>query len=150
MKSTLDDDEDEEDIITAGTIAVANFCLNVPIAQHDSILTGKQYYEELMQTENEARVLSCVKMNREYSFLPLIEVLKAKGGLVDSRNISAGQKIMVFIHILAGHTNSQTKERWQHSGSTISQIFHEVKISLLRLMHSVITPPKPTDAVELF
>ena len=57
------------------------------------------------------------------SFIPLMHFLTNEGGLKDSSKICAGEKIMVFIHILAGHSNAQTKERWQHSGSTISNRF---------------------------
>jgi len=146
----LDDDEYEEDIISAAGIVSFFLFLNDRVDQHNSILSGSLYFNELMQTENESRFLSCVRMNREDSFIPLIDFLKNEGGLKDSLKICVGQKIMIFIHILVGHTNSQTKERWQHSGQTISKTFHEVKNALLQVKHLLILPPKLTDEVSKY
>jgi hypothetical protein len=74
--------------------------------------------------------------------------LTNEGGLKDSSKICAGEKIMVFIHILAGHSNAQTKERWQHSGSTISQVFHEVKRSMLKVKQILLQPPSSHDSLS--
>ena len=61
-------------------------------------------------------------------FSSLLQFLKDRGGLTDSLRICAGEKLMIYIHVLKGGTNRETNERWQHSSATISKIIHEVSI----------------------
>ena len=64
-----------------------------PVKQHDSILTGNEYYLELMRTPNEARFHDATRMDR-HSFMILLNLLTERGGLKDSNRtvfISAGQ-----------------------------------------------------------
>ena len=62
------------------------------------------------------------------------DLLKANlidGGLRDSMYICSGQILLILLHVLHGYTNRETAERWQHSGTTISDIVHEVDACLL-------------------
>jgi hypothetical protein len=74
------------------------------------------------------------------TFVKLRQMLMDAGGLVDSLYICAGQKIMVLVQVLRGYTNRQIKERWQHSGSTISKIIHEASDALIRCSGIVFQP----------
>ena len=44
--------------------------------------------------------------------------------------------MMIFIHILVGHSNRQTAGRWQHSGRTISIVVHEVAAAFISCQES--------------
>ena len=96
-----------------------------PVPQHNSILTGDLYYLDIMTTVNVNRFLQVSRMDKE-TFNLLKELLTNVGRLQDSMYICAGQKLMILIFVLRGHTNRETAERWQHSGATISTIVHEV------------------------
>jgi hypothetical protein len=111
-----------------------------PVPQHDSLLSGHLYYEELMRTGSSARFLNCVRMQRE-TFLNLVNLLINEGGLRDGKKICAGEKTMILIHILVGHSNRQTAERWQHSGSTIHDVLMETLSAVLAC--GVILMPRP-------
>ena len=41
---------------------------NVPVPQHDSVLTGHMYYLELIDTENEGRFHNVARMNKPTFF----------------------------------------------------------------------------------
>jgi hypothetical protein len=90
-----------------------------PIPQHNSVLTGALYYDLLMGV--------C--------------------GLLDSLYICAGQKLMILLFVMRGHTNRETAERWQHSGSTISEVVHEVSACLADIKHLIYKPAKEGDPV---
>ena len=70
------------------------------------------------------------------SFLLLLDLLDREGDLKRSFKICAGQKLMIFIHILVGHSNKQTTGRWQHSGRTISIVIHEVAAAFMSCQES--------------
>ena len=147
MLSKHSEEEDDEEMLSALGILLPFLCLSDPVPQHTSILTGEMRFEEYMTTENEHDFFDNVKMDRENSFLPLVELLTTHGRLTDGSEISAGQKIMIFIDILAGLRNRKIKKCWQHSGSTISLAFHEVKTSLLSVKYLLFAPPKADDPV---
>ena len=54
---------------------------------------------------------------------------------------------MILIHVLPGHTNRETAERWQHSGTTISEIVHEVSICLDSIKDRLYKPAKVGDPI---
>ena len=76
--------------------------------QHTSILTGQLYYNEIIEHDNVAyfRKVARMKMEKE-SFLQLWDLLEREEGLKRLFKICAGQKMMIFIHILVGHSNRQ-------------------------------------------
>jgi hypothetical protein len=88
--------------------------------QHDSALTGRLYYEELMRTPNRARFLHAARMDRE-TFLDLLLLLKSKG-LKDTRLLCAEDKLFILLEALKGSSTRGCAERWQHSNSTISDV----------------------------
>jgi hypothetical protein len=54
------------DIFTLVATVLAYFRTNKlePISQHDSLLTGDMYYDELMNTDNPSRFLIVSRMNK--------------------------------------------------------------------------------------
>jgi hypothetical protein len=85
-----------------------------------------------METENEARFRNCARMGR-HSFELLLRRCKAEGQLKDSKKITAGEKLMIFLYVLSGKSNRDTQERWQHSGDSISKVVHQVASAILQL-----------------
>ena len=105
--------------------------------QHTSILTGQLYYNEIIEHNNVAyfRKIARMKMEKE-SFLQLWDLLEREEGLKRLFKICAGQKMMIFIHILVGNSNRQKARRWQHSGRTISIVVHEVAAAFMSCQES--------------
>ena len=122
------------------------FLFNEAVPQHDSILTGELYYNELISTLNEARFLNAARMDKP-TFFRLLSYLKTTGMLKDSLSICAGQKVMIFIHALVGHSNRESAERWQHSGSSISTVIHEVVEAMYECTDIFFIRPSPLDPV---
>ena len=86
--------------------------------QHTSILSGQLYHNETIEHNNLAYLGKNARMEKE-SFLLLWDLLEREEGLRRSFKICAGQEMMIFIHILVGHSNWQRAGRWQHRGRTI-------------------------------
>jgi hypothetical protein len=84
-----------------------------PVAQHASLLTGQIYYDELMATRNTHRFMNVARMDKA-TFLSLVDLLSTQSNLKSSMFISAGEKLLIFTHVLVGFTNRQIAERWQH------------------------------------
>lgn len=137
----------ELDILTIVASILPSLLTEAPIPQHDSVLTGRLYYREIMKSRSHNRFSNVVRMDKE-TFLLLKDFLCHHGGLQRSPSINIGQKVMIFIHVLIGHTNRQTAERWQHSGSTISLIIHEVSESFRKCSHLLLVCPKENDPVQ--
>jgi hypothetical protein len=119
------------------------FIAKAAVPQHNSVLTGSLYYDEIMNTNNENRFRDIVRMDRD-TFIKLLAFLTEKSVLTNSIKICAGQKIMIFIHVLAGNSLRQTAERWQHSTSTISLIIHEVSDCIYSQRDILYVKPSPT------
>jgi hypothetical protein len=77
-----------------------------------------------METFNVHKFHQVARMDRE-TFVKLRLLLIEIGGLKNSLYICADQKIMILLHVIRGYTIRETMERWQHSGSTISNVVHE-------------------------
>ena len=69
-----------------------------------------------MATPYKNRFRDCNRMDKP-TFVALLAALKERGGLKDSLHICAGEKLVIYIHILKGNTNRPTCERWWHSGA---------------------------------
>ena len=119
-----------------------------PIAQHDSILTGQLYLRELLETRSTARFRDVTRMDRN-TFDELLLLLESRGGFRDSKYLSTGEKLLIFILVLVGHTNRSVNERWQHSGSTISLVVHQVATVMITCKNLLIVPPTLLDPIPL-
>jgi hypothetical protein len=125
------------DVITLAAMTSADSGIlnnDGPVPQHDSILTGQIYYNELMTTRNKHRFRNVARMDKP-TFLLLVDLLTNQSNLRSSMFMSSGGKFLIYIHELVGFTNRQIAERWQHSGSTISIVLHDVAESLLLVKH---------------
>ena len=99
-----------------------------------------------MNTVNVNRFFQVARMDKD-TFNLLKDVLTGAGHLKNSMYISAGQKIMILIYVLRGHTSRETAECWQHSGATISDIVLEVSSSLIGVKYLIFVPAKEGDPV---
>ena len=127
-------DEEEVDIAELDVITIVALVLSItllrkrrrrPVRQHISILTGQHYFNETMQNPNRHNFRVVARMDKN-TFLRILDLLVDDGGLQPSPSICEGQKLMIFIATLTGISNRVTAERWQHSGSTVSLIVHDV------------------------
>jgi hypothetical protein len=83
------------------------------------------------------------------TFQLLLNHLTSFSTLSDSRFISAGEKLMIFLTLLSGSTLRKIGERWQHAISKISLIIDEVSEALLMVQGTFIKVPNqhtPTSA----
>jgi DDE superfamily endonuclease len=99
-----------------------------------------------MATENVNRFRQVARMDKETFYL-LKENLEDGGLKKDSMHICAGQKVVILLHVLRGYTNSETAERWQHFGSTISDIVHEVSHCLDNIKQRIYKPVIAGDPI---
>ncbi len=114
----------------------------------NSILTGRLYYQELIHEDcNPRRFSEVARMNQE-TFCLLLQTLESKG-LTGSIHICSGEKLMIFIYILSGHSNRQTQERFQHSAETVSRVIHQVAHFVLKLKKDCILPPSDRTPPEI-
>ena len=126
-------------VVVAAVVSALQNAVRNPVLQHTSVLTGQLFFAEVMETYNIHRFHEVARIDHA-TFVKLREMHMDAGGLVDSLYICAGQKIMVLVQVLGGYTNRQIKERWQHSGSTISKIIHEASDALIRCSGIVFQP----------
>jgi hypothetical protein len=119
-----------------------------PLPQHDSILTGQIYYNELMTTRNKHRFRNVTRMDKP-TFMLLVDLLTYQSNLRTSMFMSSGKKFLIFIHALVGFSNREIADRWQHSGSTISIVLHDVAESLLLVKHLFFKVPKADDPPQV-
>ncbi|XP_040958078.1 putative nuclease HARBI1 [Gossypium hirsutum] len=77
-------------------------------------------------------------------FTSLLRVLETRYNLQTSRNISSSEMLGIFLYILGtGAKVSQCRERFQKSGSTISQHFAVVLEKVSRMATDLIAPEDP-------
>jgi hypothetical protein len=134
-----EDDGLQAIVVVAAVVGALQNVARNPVLQHTSVLTGQLYFAEVMETYNVHRFHEVARMDRS-TFIKLRVMMMEAGGLEDSLYICAGQKIMVLVQVLRGYTNRQIKERWQHSGSTISKIIHEASDALIGCSGIVFQP----------
>jgi hypothetical protein len=135
------EDLTEQDFSTVITLVSLIIDHDDPVIQHDSALSGRAYYNELLQTSSRARFHDIARMDRDV-FLSLLHIVTEEGGLRDSEDISAGEKLLYLINALCGWTNRQMHERWQHSGSTLSTFLHEAIKAVVRCKHIFFSQPE--------
>ena len=107
--------------------------------RRDSAMTGKMYYQELLDTNSTVRFREVARMDKR-TFQILLDSLKSKG-LRGSSHVCEGQKLLITLQMFQGKSNRELQERWQHSGETISRIVHEVAETMLQIEESYIKLP---------
>ena len=145
------DDIAELDVITIVALVLSIILLRKrrrrPVRQHISILTGQHYFNETMQNPNRNNFRVVARMDKD-TFNKLLDLLVDDGGLQPSPSICEGQKLMMFIAALTAISNKVTAERWQHSGSTVSLIVHEVASSFSDCKEILYIKPKAKYPVQ--
>ena len=128
---------DSNDLVTLVVAVAASISMNIEgTRQHNSILTGKLKYKEIIRHENEALFFNHCGMKKPV-FKLLLKKLRSLGGLIDSRLLGAGEKLMIFLSVIRGHSYRATATVWQHGYRQISRCVHEVIDSLLRCQHDI-------------
>jgi hypothetical protein len=130
-------------------VAILAFLVSLckdPVPQHDSVLTGQLYYEELMATRSAARFLHAARMDRE-TFLSLLALLESKG-LKDGRKLCTGEKLFILLEALKGSSCRECAERWQHSTATISSAIHSVMEAMLQCQETLFIKPRQHDPIH--
>jgi hypothetical protein len=60
-----------------------------------------------------------------------------------SKHVDLEEKMMIFLNIVSHNSsNRYMKWVWQHSTQTISKIFHEVLVAMLKFSQEMIVPPR--------
>lgn len=100
-----------------------------------SSLTGEAYIQELLNTAHPRRCIEVVRMPLT-TFLALEKWLVSETPLKRSRKgVSVSQKPAMFLQIVGERSgNRAVQERFQHSGDTVSHVFHEV-LEALMILH---------------
>jgi hypothetical protein len=125
---------------TALAVSAAVLDRGSPVPKNTSILTGKAFVRELLETDNEARFHEIARMDKQ-TFLKLLNLLIIEGNLRDSRKVSAEEKLMIFIQALKGLKFTTITDRYQHSGSTITNIIEQVANCLILLKDKFLIQP---------
>jgi hypothetical protein len=98
---------------TAILVSVAAVVPEPPIPKHVSILTGKDYFQELLDSENEISFRDPARMDK-MTFHGLLNLLMIEGGLRNgSKKICAGEKLLIFIQVLKGPSLRSIGDRFQ-------------------------------------
>lgn len=84
------------------------------------------------------------------SFFCLAEILREKGSIQDTVNITLEEQLVIFLHTL-GHNlrNHKIGHNFGHSGEIVSRYFHKVLKAILALHKDYLLPPAPTTPVAI-
>ncbi|KAG8363101.1 hypothetical protein BUALT_BualtUnG0004500 [Buddleja alternifolia] len=106
----------------------------------NSKMSGHAYVMELMNA-NPTRCYDMFRMKPDV-FITFNNTLMENCGLKHSRYLSAYEQVAIFLHIIAhGITSRVAAEKFQHSGETISKVFHRVLKAICKLGVEIIAPP---------
>jgi hypothetical protein len=87
--------------------------------QHDSVLSGQDWMEELLQG-HDGRFYNEMGIHK-HVFRRLVGALQRVVGLSDTRHIIIEEQLGIFLHYARRVlSNRALQERFQHSGDTIS------------------------------
>ena len=85
-----------------------------------------------------------IRMSR-VAFFRLAKILRQKGSIQDTTNISLEEQLVMFLHTL-GHNlrNRKIGHNFGHSGETVSRHFHKVLKAIIALHNNYVLPPVGT------
>jgi hypothetical protein len=90
------------------------------VPQHDSILTGHAWVQELL-AGHPRRFYNMMGLTKPV-FRQLLHELGNHAGLANSKHISSEEQLAIFLRICCtGATNRDMQEHFQHSADTISK-----------------------------
>ena len=84
------------------------------------------------------------------AFFWLANILRQKGSIQDTTNITLEEQLVMFLHTL-GHNlrNQKIGHNFAHSGETVSWHFHKVLKAILGLHRDYVLPPVATTPPEI-
>jgi hypothetical protein len=113
------DDSEFEDIIPAIIIGAVQ-ASNAQKRPQNTGFPGREYLQELLQSSPK-RIYDVLRMQKD-TFLELCVWLEINTELQSSQKISIQEQVAMFLWTLNySSSNRQVKERFQHSGETISR-----------------------------
>lgn len=112
-------------VIAAATTAMHFFeQTQQRIRQHDSVLTGYMWLQELLDSPNPARLRNQLGMYKS-TFLKLVSELQRNCGLGPTRHMTVVEQVGIFLYAAVTNLpNRKLAERFQRSGDTISKCVH--------------------------
>ncbi|XP_016195468.1 putative nuclease HARBI1 [Arachis ipaensis] len=151
MEIDYDEEEEEEfDRVLTSTLCLVFQYYNKYIYKRScmtSTQTGNKWLKEILEGNN-SRCCIIFRMEKDI-FKRLCYDLETNYGLCASRRISAAETLAIFLFVLGGgNSNKSTKERFQHSGETISRKFEEVLQAVCKMAIDIIQP-KDRDFKEV-
>ena len=97
--------------------------------------------QELLTEKQGRRIVRAFGVSKE-EIWHILQELKDHGGLRESKWVTSTEQLAIFLSCMhKGPSNRRLMERWQHSGSRISKIYHVVKSCFLQLASRWIAPP---------
>ncbi|KAF7142472.1 hypothetical protein RHSIM_Rhsim05G0083000 [Rhododendron simsii] len=101
---------------------------------HTCPLSGKAYLHELMNALDERFQLElCMPKD---TFAKIVKELQEFYGWSSSRmkkdGVDCYESFAMFMHLLRGHSNRRTQERFQHSSDTVSRHVHKILACMRR------------------
>jgi hypothetical protein len=113
---------------------------NGRLGKHNSKMTGAMYCDFMLSHPNDEYFREMFRMDKQ-CFKDLLELLNTECGLEASYHISVAEKIMIFIYIISGTSYRKAADRFQHSGSTITKVVHEVTTALFNNSDKFLVKP---------
>ncbi|XP_031111888.1 uncharacterized protein LOC116015858 [Ipomoea triloba] len=105
----------------------------------------KREYVQRILNNNEL-CISLLRMNLQ-TFSKLCEMLESLGGLKPTRNMTIGEQVVIFLHILAHHVKNRVIQyNYGRSGESISRAFHKVLNAIMHLQGHLFRTPEPISA----
>lgn len=103
--------------------------------------TGAEYVDELFRQPHDPEFQEAFRMP-SHTFLALEAWLGENTSLASSRHVDIKEKLAIFLFAVGkSSSNRDLRKRFQHSGDTISRIFNEVLMAMLRLTRAHVKLP---------
>ena len=116
------------------------------IPARTSSLSGARYVEEIIEGANPHTIQERFRMPLR-CFEALETTMLENSWLSSSKYVGITEKLAIFLAgVGCGYSNRELQDRFQHSGDTISHIFNEVLIAMVRLSIiyiRLLSPDKP-------
>lgn len=146
----MDDEEVKQWAVILAAYLLMRRVSNMPIGRRTVNLNafrGEQLTYELRCSS--PRMQRFTRFNGE-QFEAVVKTLVDDYGLRDGRQISAAQKVCLFLHGNAeGYSYRALSEAFQHSRSTVSACFHEVLAAAVLLHKDTVKAPERTASEVL-
>ncbi|XP_021716490.1 putative nuclease HARBI1 isoform X1 [Chenopodium quinoa] len=151
------EEEDDEDLLlqeqlrgkqmmlyaATGVTILTKYYLKYLIKQPTriSLCSGWHWLQEVLSTSGESyRILRM----EPHVFYSLAKLLMDKYGLKSTRTMSAEEALGIFVYLCAQfQSNRNMKNRFKHSGETISRKFNEVLEAMIRFSKDIVRPSDP-------